>query len=105
MAPSRARPPGARAWCSERRGCLRNGSEGGHPLPGPPPLPAAWLAGPGPGPASADHFARKLCGFDPVRYVTVVWTGSVDGSTMVLPVGPVCTAMWVALWFSACFQV
>ena len=57
MAPSRARPPGARAWCSERRGCLRNGSEGGHQLPGPPPSPAAWLADPGPGPASADHFA------------------------------------------------
>ena len=53
------------------------------------------------GPASADHFARKLCGFDPVRNVACVWAGSVDGATMVLPVGPVCTAMWVAPWFSS----
>ena len=45
-APSRARPPGARAWCSGWRGCSPRGRRDGHPVPGPPPLPAALLAGP-----------------------------------------------------------
>ena len=105
MAPGRARPPAARAWCSGWRGCSPRGRRDGHPVPGPPPLPAALLAGPGSGPASADHFARKLCGFDPVMYVAGAGAGSVDGSTKVLPVALVCTAMWVALWFSSWFQV
>ena len=105
MAPSRARPPGARARCSGWLDCSPRGLRDGHPVPGPPPLPPAFLAGPGLGPASADHPARKLCGFDPVRYVAAVWAGTVEGSTKVLPVGPVCTAMPVTLWFSSCFQV
>src|SRR5207245_1913388 len=79
-------------------------------MPGAAALQTALLRRPraasaGLGPASADRLARQLCGFDPVRYVTFAWAGSVDGSTMVLPVGPACTAMWVALCFSACFQV
>jgi hypothetical protein len=45
-----------------------------------------------------------LCGFGPVSTLFVGWVGTVDGSTRVLPVGPACTAMWVALWASSCFQ-
>src|SRR5215470_2963679 len=83
---------------TERRPSATPRGAPARPAPGRPPPRRS-------GPASADHFAQKLCGFDPVRYVTFAWAGRVDGSTKVLPVGPACTALWVALCFSACFQV